>query len=135
MNNEQTTKHPPSRFFGLWPLLLFIVIATWLMARANHPVEPIFCDPENTGSQPDVIMLSAEWCPYCRRARRFFVEENINYCEHDIENSEAGRDLYAQSEIKVIPIITIKKEVLVGFSRAQILQTLASHDLYPLEKI
>ena len=101
------------------------------------PVEPVFCDSKliPRDGTTDVVMLSAEWCPYCRRARRLFVEKNIDYCEHDIEKSVIGRRLYQQSEHKVIPIITIKSDVLVGFSKDQILQTLASHDLYPLDKI
>ena len=124
-----------SRRFGPWPFIVVVVLATWWMARSNRAVEPVFCEAVDAWSPADVVMLSAEWCPYCRRARRFFVEENINYCEHDIENSEMGRRLYEQSDVKVIPIITINEDVLVGFSRHQILQTLVSHDLYPIEKI
>ena len=120
---------------GPWPLILFVLVGTWFMSRQGSPVDPVYCGADKPASDVDVVMLSAEWCPYCRRARKFFVDESVNYCEHDIETSPTGRQLYRESEIKVIPIIRIRDDLLVGFSKAEILQTLASYDLYPLEKL
>ena len=136
MENRQSS--PAAGFLkamGPWPLILLVMAATWFMSRQDSAVDPVYCGVNKSAGDADVVMLSAEWCPYCRRARKFFVNESINYCEHDIETSHTGRRLYRESEIKVIPIIRIRDELLVGFSKAEILQTLASYDLYPLEKL
>lgn len=120
---------------GGWPLILLLGGFVWLVTKPGANVEATHCATEQHADSVDVMMLSAEWCTYCRRARRLLVSEGISYCEHDIEHSEIGRRLYQQSKVKVIPIIHIKNDTLVGFSKTQILQTLASYDLYPLEKI
>ncbi len=118
-----------------WPLVLLVGGFGWLFAKPGANVEAVHCVSQQHANSVDVVMLSAEWCTYCRRARRLLVNEEISYCEHDIERSEMGRDLYQRSKAKVIPIIHIENDTLVGFSKTQILQTLASHDLYPLEKL
>lgn len=135
MSGQQANNNGSTKRFGPWPVIVIVVLASWWMTRTGNEVQPVFCDPTASEGGADVVMLSADWCPYCRRARRLFVEKGIDYCEHDIEKSVIGRNLYQRSKHKVIPIITIKDDVLVGFSKDQILQTLASHDLYPLEKI
>ena len=53
----------------------------------------------------------------------------------DIERTAEGRRRYEESGIGVIPIIHINGEVLVGFNRDEVLQTLVAEDLYPLEGI
>ena len=133
--NQTRTLTGVVKNMGPWPLIVFVLACTWFMSRQGSSVEPVNCGVDKPANEADVVMLSAEWCPYCRRAREFFVSESINYCEHDIETSDTGRRLYRESEIKVIPIIRVRDDLLVGFSKAEILQTLVSHDLYPLEEL
>lgn len=118
-----------------WPLLLLLIGLVWLATKPGADVEAVHCETKLHADSVDVVMLSAEWCTYCRRARRLLVNEKISYCEHDIERSEMGQELYRESEVKLIPIIRIQDDTLFGFSKNEILQTLASYDLYPLEKI
>ena len=134
-SEEKTSKDSLAYRFNRWPLVLLLGGFLWLVIKPGTNVEATHCASQQHADSVDVVMLSAEWCTYCRRARRLLVSEGINYCEHDIERSEIGRNLYAQSKIKVIPIIHIGNDTLVGFSKNEILQTLASYDLYPLEKI
>lgn len=136
MNAENTTsgKRLLDHLTG-WPLLLMLVGVVWLFTRQGQEVVAVYCGVDKDPADVDVVMLSAEWCTYCRRARRLFVQESVNYCEHDIENSEMGRELYRESSVKVIPIIHIGQDTLVGYSKDEILQTLAGHDLFQLEKI
>ena len=132
---EKTTNQSILSKLSGWPLLLLLVGLVWLAANPGADVEAVHCETKQHADSVDVVMLSAEWCTYCRRARRLFVNEKISYCEHDIERSEMGQELYRQSKVKVIPIIRIQDDTLVGFSKNEILQTLASYDLYPLENI
>ena len=136
MNTENRTSRKPllGRLSG-WPLLLMLVGFAWLATRPGQEVAAVHCGVDKDPADVDVVMLSAQWCTYCRRARRLLVQESVNYCEHDIERSETGRELYRESSVKVIPIIHIGQDTLVGYSKNEILQTLVSHELYPLEKL
>ena len=46
--------------------------------------------PLNMKDAPDVLMLGATWCPACKAATRFFDQNNINYCEYDMETNASG---------------------------------------------
>lgn len=107
------------------PLIAIVVIWIVAMRYINPaPVEPVNCSTEAAEKSFDVVMLSASWCQYCRRARQYFVSSEVNYCEWDIEQSERGAALYKQSEHKAIPIIYVADTELVGFNQEQIARLL-----------
>jgi glutaredoxin len=111
-------------------IVLLIAAAAWF--GWSRPPPPISC----TQTPPDadtLVMLSASWCGYCRRARAFLHEHAIKHCEYDIERTPAGRRLFAAQAAKVIPVILVRGDTLVGFNREEILQTLAAHGLAGLE--
>jgi glutaredoxin len=135
MSEEAPARAGPGR--GRRPALIFAaVIAAWMAlvlfnGRAGPP--PITC---GAGLEPDrdtVVMLSASWCGYCRRARAFLQDEGIRYCEYDIETSEEGRRRFASLPLKVIPVLAIRGDTLVGYNRTEIMQTLAAHGLAEFE--
>jgi len=95
--------------------------------------KPIFCDVAVTPQADTVIMLSAAWCGYCRRARAFLQDEGIAHCEYDVESSARGRALFAEQPLKVIPVLMIKGDTLVGFNREEIRQSLAAHGIVEFE--
>jgi glutaredoxin len=75
---------------------------------------------EATGEQPQVIMYMTTWCPYCRKARKFFDRHGIVYTEYDVE-----RDGKAWRENKRlggggVPTIAVGDEVVSGFSPHQL---------------
>jgi len=111
-------------------ILLLIALAAWFGWSRSPP--PISC----TRTPPDadtLVMLSASWCGYCRRARAFLHERAIKYCEYDIERTPEGRRLFAAQATQVIPVILVRGDTLVGFNRDEIMQTLAAHGLAGIE--
>ncbi|MBN1473031.1 MAG: glutaredoxin family protein, partial [Syntrophaceae bacterium] len=34
---------------------------------------------------PEVILYTTSWCPYCTKARNFFLSRNIPFTEYDVE--------------------------------------------------
>lgn len=113
-------------------LPVIAIVAIWMLVIVYvrpDPVEPIHCESQAVEQAADVVMLSASWCQYCRRARQYFVSEAIYYCEWDIERTERGAALYEQSKHQGIPIIYIRDEELVGFSAAQIEQLLTKRGI------
>jgi glutaredoxin len=120
VGNPQT----PKRWFPIIAIVAIWIFAMHYLSRAA--VEPVNCSSERSDESFDVVMLSASWCQYCRRARQYFVSGGINYCEWDIERSERGAALYKQSKYKGIPIIYIADNELVGFNREQIARLLTN---------
>jgi len=116
------------------PLALGFVALILLMRIFKTPdVEPVMCERDISADAAEVVMLSASWCRYCRRARNFLVDRDISYCEFDIEKSRRGAELYGQSPFGVIPVIYIGDEVLVGFNSDEVAQTLIAQDLLSLD--
>jgi glutaredoxin len=57
-----------------------------------------------------VVMYSTSWCGYCKKARRYFADNNIVYRDYDIENDRLdGRG---------VPVILVGDKRMNGFSVA-----------------
>lgn len=134
-SSEMPEPKPPRRrrANGLLVLSLFALI---IFAIAYRPsVDAVYCNAETLSTQPDVIMLGASWCPYCYKARKYFVANEINYCEYDIEDGAQGTQRYAQINSASnnpamqplgIPILFIGDYQFSGFNEARIKQALAA---------
>lgn len=66
-----------------------------------------------------VVMYSATWCGYCRKARNYFRQKSIPFKEYDIENSSKGRRDYASLNGTGVPIIFVGKKRMQGFGAAR----------------
>ena len=107
------------------PIVVFVGAAWVLFARQQTPhYPPVMCDSARAAPAP-VVMLSASWCRYCRKARAYFIENAIDYCEFDIERTQRGAALYEQARYGAIPVIYIGESVLLGFDKREIAQALA----------
>lgn len=93
-----------------------------LTAPSNRP--PVECEKHVTPDAKTVVMLSASWCGYCRRARAFMQDEGIVHCEYDVETSPRGRREYAAMPVKVVPVIKVGDDTLIGFSREELERSL-----------
>lgn len=109
--------------------VLFVLAAAFVLGRTGGSLTPIRCGIDHTPGADTVVMLSAAWCGYCRRARAYLQKEGIAHCEYDIETSERGRELFARVPVKVIPILMIRDDTLVGFDSVEIEQSLAAHGI------
>ncbi len=63
-----------------------------------------------------VIMYSTSWCGYCKKARKYFRENNIAFTEYDIEKSAQAKMEYERLGGKGIPVIIVGKKRLNGFT-------------------
>ncbi|PCH60011.1 MAG: glutaredoxin family protein [Gammaproteobacteria bacterium] len=66
-----------------------------------------------------IVMYSATWCGFCKKAKAYFVAEGVSYVEYDIENSRKGRADYKRLKGTGVPIIMIDKERMNGFSKGR----------------
>ena len=105
-----------------------VAIVMSVLIRQSDPT-PIACTDQLAADRDTVVMLSASWCGYCRRARAFLHAEGITHCEFDIETTARGRELFARAPAKVIPILTLRGRTLVGFDGTAIKRILAAHGI------
>jgi glutaredoxin len=96
------------------------VMALIFALRSPPDVEPVVCERDLAPSDARVIMLGTGWCPDCARARAYFRDEAVAYCEYDLERSAVGADMYRDSGETGIPVILIGDQEWVGFDRGSI---------------
>jgi glutaredoxin len=86
------------------------------LAAKQHQLDPA---AEAVADRPDadVIMYCTTWCPACRRARRFFQENGIDFLEIDIGKDRAGAQRvreWANGNLTT-PTFDVKGEVIVDY--------------------
>lgn len=63
-----------------------------------------------------VVMYSASWCGVCKKAKRYFVENGIQFTEYDIEKSVKGKVEFKKLGAKGVPVILVGNRRMNGFS-------------------
>lgn len=63
-----------------------------------------------------VVMYSASWCSICKKARKYFNQNDIAFSEYDIETSKKGRRDYKKLKGNGVPIILVNNKRMNGFS-------------------
>ena len=69
-----------------------------------------------TKASKRVIMYSTAWCGYCKKAKKYFQENNIAYTEYDIEKDSAARQKYNELGGRGVPVILVGPKRMNGFS-------------------
>lgn len=77
-----------------------------------------------TGRKAKVILYSTTWCGYCKKAKRWFRQNKIQFKEYDTEKSERGRRDYKKMNGRSVPIIKVGKQRINGFSPNNLTQAL-----------
>ena len=69
----------------------------------------------------DVIMYSASWCWYCKKARAQFEQKGIAFKELDIEKSSQAHAEMKSMGGRGVPLFLIKGEVVRGYDMKRVL--------------
>jgi glutaredoxin len=73
-----------------------------------------------------VVMYSAEWCGYCKRAAAYLRKRGIPFENVDVENTSRGVREYAQLGGRGVPIILVGSERMDGYDEGSLAAMLAS---------
>ncbi len=74
----------------------------------------------------DVKIYSTPSCGFCKMAKAYFGENNIEYIEIDVsEDAEAAEEMQTKSGQLGVPVIVVTKddgteEILVGFEKPKL---------------
>ena len=128
-DTEKSQEKPsprPSRSRRINPFLLIAIIFVALVIYNHKPAIPhIYCNDDILSTKPEVIVLGTWWCPSCYHARRYLSENQISYCEYDIERSAEGEKLFNEVNGRVIPVLLVGDYMMSGFDEQRIEQLLA----------
>ncbi len=75
-------------------------------------------ETSKTTSKNKVVMFSASWCGYCKKAEKYFRKNNIQYTNYDIEKNSKGKRLYKQLGARGVPVILVGTKRMNGFSES-----------------
>jgi len=77
--------------------------------------------PRRAGAHKSVVMFSAAWCGYCRKAREYFRAHHVSFRERDVEKDPAARREFDRLGGKGLPLILVGNRRLEGFSERSFL--------------
>jgi len=72
-----------------------------------------------------VKIYSTPTCPYCVRAKQFLSDNNIVFEDIDVSTNQTAADEMVQKSGQMgVPVLDIAGEIIVGFDKERIKQTL-----------
>ena len=81
------------------------------------PTEPY--SSKKGGNSNSLVMYSASWCGYCKKARAYFYEKNIRFTEYDIETNDSARSTYENLGGRGVPFLVAGDKKMHGFNISQ----------------
>lgn len=75
--------------------------------------------------QPAVELYVTSWCPWCNKAKSFFISRGITFTEYNIEkDQEAARRMRSLTKSRGVPFAVINGRQIQGYSEADYSQAL-----------
>ena len=93
-------------------LLLAAILSVMFVA---HKRQPDGNDPRRATGSDRIVLLSAQWCGYCKALRTALVAHAVPFREIDVETTAEGARAYASLRGNGIPITVIGQNVVYGY--------------------
>ena len=72
-----------------------------------------------------VTVYSTPTCPFCIKAKQFLNDNNIEFEDIDVSSSqEKAQEMVQKSGQMGVPVLDVEGEIIVGFDREKITQSL-----------
>ena len=77
-----------------------------------------------------VEVYSTPTCGYCKMAKEYFTENNVEFTEYDVAADEAKRNEMVEKTGQMgVPVITVadegaEPEIIIGFDKARLAELL-----------
>ena len=66
-----------------------------------------------------VVLYSADWCGWCKRAKSYLDAKGVNYVVRDIDESRYLDELVSKTGQKGIPVLDVGGKIVTGFNAAR----------------
>ena len=72
-----------------------------------------------------IKVYSTPTCPYCKMAKQFLAENNVQFEDIDVSvNQNAAQEMIQKSGQMGVPVLDIDGQIVVGFDKGKIKQLL-----------
>ncbi len=72
-------------------------------------------------SDKQVKVYSTPTCPYCKMAKQFLTENNVQFEDIDVaSNQSAAQEMISKSGQMGVPVIEIDGQVTIGFDKGKL---------------
>lgn len=71
--------------------------------------------PLMASASDNLLMFSIDYCPACEAAKRYFKENDIEYTEYNLNESERARQAYERLNGRGTPVLFINGKSMNGF--------------------
>ena len=75
--------------------------------------------PTGLSQTGQVVLYATEWCPHCKRAKKYFGDNGIAFTERDVEKSPAAKREFKRLGGKGVPLILVGEKIMRGFSETR----------------
>jgi len=73
----------------------------------------------------NVIIYSTPTCVYCKLAKDFFKQNNVEFVEKDVFMDEAARtEMLQKTGQMAVPVIDVDGKIMVGFDKGHLKELL-----------
>ena len=74
---------------------------------------------------PSVTIYTTITCPYCKMAKAFFKEHNVEFVEKDVTSDVAAQqEMISKSNQLAVPVIDVGGQIVVGFQQPKLKELL-----------
>jgi glutaredoxin-like YruB-family protein len=74
-----------------------------------------------------VMIYSTPTCPYCKRAKAYFTEKEIEFTDIDVAaDKERAKEMIEKSGQMGVPVIYVGDTMIIGFNQSKIDEALAA---------
>lgn len=72
-----------------------------------------------------VTIYTTPTCVYCKMAKAFFAEKNVQYEEKNVATDDAAReDMVKKSGQLGVPVIDVDGTIVIGFDKGKLMKAL-----------
>lgn len=72
-----------------------------------------------------VIIYTTNTCVFCKKAKEFFKEHNIDYKEIDVgKDVKAAKEMIDKSGQMGVPVIEVNDKIIIGFDKPALMKEL-----------
>ncbi|MEY4747032.1 MAG: hypothetical protein RLZZ416_81 [Candidatus Parcubacteria bacterium] len=76
-------------------------------------------------AQPDVTIYSTPTCHFCHAAKDFFTANHVKFTDHNVATDlEKRKEMIEKSGQMGVPVITIGKDLIVGYDEEKLKELL-----------
>jgi glutaredoxin-like YruB-family protein len=73
----------------------------------------------------DVTVYSTPTCPFCKKVKEFLNKHDIDFTDINVaEDDEKAQEMIQKSGQMGVPVVEIDDDVIVGFDRDKLTETL-----------